>query len=111
MKKFGYISLFGYLLFSFVMLSTSICVFESGTYCEDSSVLLVSHRDVKENNGYSILVEQLCILDEKFNCERCCTDSYLRPVVVAKTQKTDLNSRMINNELAEVLKCCAMYIQ
>ena len=93
--------IFGYLLFNLVVLSTSICVFENGTYCEDSSVLLVSHSDVKDN-GYSILVEQLCILDKKFNCD-CCTESSLRPVVFAKTQKTNLNSRMINNELAEVL--------
>ena len=96
MKKFGY------LLFNLVILSNSICVFKNGTYCEDSSVLLVSHSDVKENNGYSVLVEQLCILDKRFNC-KCCADSSLLPMVVAKTQKTDLNSRMINNELAEVL--------
>ena len=106
---FGYI--FGYLLFNLVVLSTSICVFENGTYCEDSSVLLVSHSDVKENNGYSILVEQLCILDEKFNCDCCAESSYLRSVVVAQTQKTDLNSTMINDKLAEVLSImlCNVY--
>ena len=100
MKKFCYI--FGFLLFNLMILSTSICVFKNGTYCEDSSVLLVSHSDVKENNGYSILVEQLCILGKWFNCEDCCTDNYLHPVIFAKIQETGLDSRMIDNGLAEV---------
>ena len=101
MKIFCYI--FGYLLFNLVILSTSICVFENGTYCADSSVLLVSHSDVKESNGYSILVEQLCILGKYYNCENCCAArNYLCPVVVAKIQETNLDSRMIDNGLAEV---------
>ena len=99
-KKFCYI--FGYFFFNLVIPSTSICVFENGTYCEDSSVLLVSHSDVKENNGYSILVEQLCILSKWFNCEECCAGNILCPVVVAKIQEINLDSRMIDNGLAEV---------
>ena len=102
MKNFCYRSIFGCLLFNLVTLSTSICVFENGTYCEDSSVLLVSHSDVKEK-GYSILVEQLCILGYWYNCKPdCCSDNYFYSVIVAKIQETDLDSRMIDDGLAEV---------
>lgn len=48
-------------LFNFMTQSASICVQEygSGSSCSNSSILLVPNSQIRENNGYLILVKGL----------------------------------------------------
>ena len=51
----------GYLLLFLVAQTLSLCVLEDGTNstCTNSSLLLVSRTQLKENNGYSLIVNKL----------------------------------------------------
>ena len=51
----------GYLLLFLVAQTLSLCVLEDGTNstCTNSSLLLVPRTQLKENNGYSLMVNNL----------------------------------------------------
>ena len=51
----------GYLLLFLVAQTLSLCVLEDGTNstCTNSSLLLVSRTQLKEDNGYSLIVNEL----------------------------------------------------
>ena len=60
-KMAGTALLFGSCLLLLVVQSLSLCVLEDGTNstCSSSSLLLVPRSQIKNNNGYSLIVDKL----------------------------------------------------